>query len=171
MLLAATPRVAAVVLGRSGFTASFGTTVAHDAGPGTLGPLRSFGAEGPVSLVGGNRTDVAGSAGGRFDVTAAGAEIRIAFDRSGLGTGFAEGDRTATEISVPVTDTDKVVNARIRVTVARPYRPPVLAQPVADQSDPVIPAPVLVQSLLDRVDPRLAPPVLVQPLPDRTTMM
>lgn len=171
MLFAPVPQLAATVLGPGGFAASFGATVAHDAGPGVLGALRSFAAEGPVSLLGGNQAGAPGSAGGLFDVTTSGADILIGFDRDGLGTGFAEGARVTTELSVPVSDTETTVQARIRVTVSRPYLPPVLAAAVPDQDDPAVMAPALMSSIPDQIAGGPGAPALSVPLPDQTTTL
>lgn len=169
MLFAPVPQLAAAVLGPNGFTASFGAHVDHDAAPEVLGALRSFAAQGPVSLTGGNRSGAPGSAGGLFDITASGPDILIGFDRNGLGQGFAEGDQVTTELPVPVSDTQTTVTARIRVTVIRPYRLPVMAGPVPDQTDMVVVAPVLERSIPDQMSGGPGAPALAVPLPDRSS--
>ena len=161
-------QLAAAAFGQTGFSASFGATVDHDAAPGTLGSLRVFSAEGPVSLPDGNLAGSPGSAGGRFDVTGTGTGIRIDFGRDGLGTGFAEGEAVSTEISVPVTDTQTTVDASIRITVHRPFTPPGLAGPIPDRTDTVVLAPVKMASIPDLVTAGPSGPVLLFSIPDQT---
>lgn len=121
--------------GPGGLTASLAATIPHDAAVSALGPIRAFGAAGPLSLQGGDLSAAPGSAGGRFATSTAGGAISVTFDRNGLGDGFAEGETVMTTIGPTVTDGVSSVPARLRVTVRRAYAPPQLLGPIPDQVD------------------------------------
>ncbi|WP_340109744.1 hypothetical protein [Pikeienuella sp. HZG-20] len=119
----------------SGFTASFSAVVAHDAAPAVIGEIRAAGADGPVSLVGGDTVDAPGDQGGLFTLATSGSKIEILFDRKGLGDAFAEGESVSTAASIPVTDGVSVTQARVVATVRRSLAAPVLLGPIPDQMD------------------------------------
>ncbi len=121
--------------GPGGLTASLAATLPHDAAVAALGPIRAFGAAGPLSLPGGDLSAASGSAGGRFTTSTTGGAISVTFDRNGLGDGFAEGEAVTTAIGPTVTDGVSAVPARLRVTVRRAYAPPQLLGPIPDQVD------------------------------------
>lgn len=134
MLIAPIPAFAARNR-RGGFTASIAATIAHDAAPASLGQLRLFGAAGPVTLLAGDLSNAPGVAGGLFSTVTTGGGVAVSFNRNGLGDGFAEGDSVLTEISPLVTDGTTTIEARVRLTVARPVSPPQLLGPIPDQVD------------------------------------
>ena len=120
--------------GVAGFTASFSAQIAHDAVAGPLGFVAVTGAQGALSLVDGDVSDVAGSAGGLFSVSQASGFILVEFDRSGLGSAFQQSQIQMTEISVQITDTATIRTVPLRVTVARANTVPVAAGGLADLS-------------------------------------
>ena len=120
--------------GPPAFAAALSALRDHDAAPGPLGTLAVSGAAGPVSLVAGPQAGLAGDGGGLFDVTEAGGTISVAFDRAGLGAGFAQGDDVTTEVAVAITDGTSTASARIRARVARANLAPTAAGALGDLS-------------------------------------
>ena len=120
--------------GVAGFTASFSAQIAHDAVAGPLGFVAVTGAQGALSLVDGEVTNAAGSAGGLFSVSQASGFILVEFDRSGLGDAFLQSQTQITEISVRITDTATIRTVPLRVTVDRANTVPVASGGLADLS-------------------------------------
>lgn len=129
------PAFAAAITRRVGLSASLTAIVAHDGAPSALGDVNVFGAAGPVTLVGGDRSGLPGDSGGLFSISESGGAIAVAFDRDGLGDGFDEGQTATTIAAVDVTDGVAVVSASLRVTVRRSVAPPALVSPIPDQTD------------------------------------
>ncbi|MEM7422129.1 MAG: putative Ig domain-containing protein [Pseudomonadota bacterium] len=117
---------------QSGLRGSFSATIAYDAVSGPLGNISIVDNAGPVSLVGGNLTGAAGSAGGAFDVTAASGSVHVSFDRAGLGDDFVQGQSTQTTLALTLSDGQSVASVTLGVTIQRVNTVPLAAAALPD---------------------------------------
>ncbi len=118
----------------SGFTASFSAQIAHDSAPGPLGFVSISGAQGAVTIVGGEMFGATGTNGGLFTVTESAGFIVVDFDRNGVGDALLQGDSAYTALDVTLTDTVTSRTVSLNVSVVRANTVPIAALALADLS-------------------------------------
>lgn len=118
----------------SGFTASFSAQIAHDSAPGPLGFVSVSGAQGAVTIVGGEMFGATGTNGGLFTVTESAGFIVVDFDRNGVGDALLQGESAYTALDVTLTDTVTSRNVSLNVSVVRANTAPIAALALADLS-------------------------------------
>ena len=118
----------------SGFTASFSAQVAHDAVSGPLGLVTVTGAQGAVTIVGGEVFGATGVNGGLFTVTESAGFILVDFDRNGLGDALLQGESVYTSLEVTLSDTATTRSVDLNISIARANTAPVALLTLPDLS-------------------------------------
>lgn len=116
----------------SGFTASFSAQIVHDAASGPLGLVTIMGAQGAITIVGGEIFGVPGTNGGLFTVTESAGFIVLDFDRNGLGDTLLQGESTFTSLEITLSDTVTTRPVSLNVSIARVNTAPVASMALPD---------------------------------------